>query len=139
MNTNTFSFFLHSGDPYIPAKITQDWIGRIEAHLPPIEHITIIICTDEELLTMNNSFLQHDYYTDILTFDMRASVADRLEAELYISVDRVKDNAEVLHTSFENEFHRVIIHGILHLCGHSDKTAEDQQQMRQAEDRYLKL
>lgn len=98
--------------------------------------LNIIFCSDEELLTINIAYLNHDYYTDIITFPLEET-SKELSGELYISVDRVQENAETFEDSFTNEMHRVIIHGILHLCGYTDKTPEHEKQMRQKEDFYL--
>jgi probable rRNA maturation factor len=102
----------------------------------PLAAINIVFCDDEYLLGLNRQFLQHDYYTDILSFPL-SSKGHPLEAEIYISVDRVMENARLAQTSFKNELHRVIFHGILHFCGYKDKTSTDIRKMRQAEDRYL--
>jgi rRNA maturation RNase YbeY len=85
---------------------------------------------------MNRSFLGHDYYTDVITFDLAASDGF-IQGEIYISVDRVKDNAKIFNSSFSRELHRVMIHGVLHLCGYNDKLKSQKAQMRQMEDRYL--
>lgn len=101
-----------------------------------LEHINYIFCSDEGLLEINRKFLQHDFYTDIITFDLSSSSA--VQAEIYISVDRVKENAQQLGVSFRAELHRVIFHGVLHLCGYSDKSKADQAEMRKKEEKYLK-
>lgn len=103
----------------------------------PLSSLNIIFCDDEHLLTINRDFLQHDYYTDIITFDLSPSAESPLEAELYISVDRVKDNARSLGITYHKELHRVIFHGLLHLAGYKDKQKKDQGIMRSMEDRLL--
>ncbi len=115
-----------------------DWIKKviISERKKPGE-ISIVFCSDDFLLDMNKKFLQHNYYTDIITFDY--TVDGVISGELYISIDRVKDNAEQHNESFDNELRRVIIHGVLHLCGYKDKTKEDQAKMRSKEDQKLKL
>ena len=95
-----------------------------------------IFCTDEELLRINRDYLQHDYYTDIITFELSGK-GEPVLGEIYISVDRVRDNAASLGTSFRSELHRVIFHGVLHLCGYKDKSATDEKKMRAREDHYL--
>jgi probable rRNA maturation factor len=100
--------------------------------------LTYVFCSDEYLLNLNKEFLQHDYYTDIITFDLSESKKQK-DGEIYISIDRVKDNAQNLESSFNNELHRVMFHGALHLCGYKDKAKNDIKEMRTAEDRYLKL
>lgn len=86
---------------------------------------------------MNRQFLQHDTLTDILSFDLSES-PQKLEAEIYISVERVKDNALQLSVPYEQELHRVIFHGVLHLLGFRDKSTEEQKAMRSAEDQWIK-
>jgi len=100
--------------------------------------LTYVFCSDPYLLEINKQFLQHDYYTDIITFDL-SSTKDIVEGEVYISIDRVRDNANQLGHSIKNELHRVIFHGALHLCGYKDKKPADKKDMRLAEEKYLKL
>ena len=100
--------------------------------------LTYIFCSDDQLLKINQDFLKHDFYTDIITFDMSSSGAN-MEGEIYISVDRVKDNSLLYITEYNNELHRVIFHGALHLCGYKDKTAQQKILMRKLEDKYLDL
>ncbi|MBL7705750.1 MAG: rRNA maturation RNase YbeY [Taibaiella sp.] len=95
--------------------------------------INYIFCNDESLLEKNIAFLDHNTLTDIITFDLSAT-EDDLMAELYISVDRVADNAAAFGVSYEQELHRVIFHGILHLCGFKDKTDKEAKEMRRQED-----
>jgi rRNA maturation RNase YbeY len=98
---------------------------------------TYIFCNDEALLEMNQQFLNHNTFTDIITFDL--SENDReLTGEIYISVDRVKENAEKFSSSYEDELHRVIFHGALHLCGFKDKSKADSAEMRKQEEQCLK-
>ena len=98
-----------------------------------------IFCSDEYLLEVNNNFLQHDFYTDIITFDLSLSKTSPTIGEIYISVDRVKENAITHKTSFELELHRVIFHGALHLCGYKDKTKKDALLMRDKEEDCLSM
>jgi probable rRNA maturation factor len=100
--------------------------------------INYVFCSDKELLKLNNEFLEHNYYTDILTFDLSES-KNKIIAEIFISLDRVKDNAVQFDSSIKKELHRVIIHGVLHLCGYSDKTKTEILKMRAAEEKYLSL
>ena len=100
--------------------------------------INYIFCSDKELLKLNNEFLSHNYYTDILTFDLSESKKE-ITAEIFISLDRVRDNATQFNSSIKKELHRVIIHGVLHLCDFSDKTRTEMLKMRKAEDKYLSL
>ncbi|HRO44487.1 rRNA maturation RNase YbeY [Agriterribacter sp.] len=96
-----------------------------------------IFCSDAYLLAINRQYLQHDYYTDIITFNL--GTENNIEGEIYISIERVKENARLMHTSFKEEIHRVIFHGILHLCGHKDKLKSEKEDMRRKEDRLLQL
>lgn len=98
--------------------------------------LTYIFCSDEHLLQMNRQFLQHDTFTDIITFDLSEG-DDVLMGEIYISVDRVKENAEKFGTSYKDELHRVIFHGALHLCGFKDKKTADKTMMRAKEDESI--
>ncbi len=100
--------------------------------------VNYIFCSDEKLLQVNRDFLQHDYYTDIITFELSGKNRP-VEAEIYISVDRVRDNAKTHGTSVKEELHRVIFHGALHLCGYKDKTKSQARVMREMEEKYLKL
>ena len=98
-------------------------------------NINVIFCSDDYLLEMNRTHLDHDYYTDIITFDFTRD--QLISGDLYISFDRVKDNASQNLTTTENELYRVIIHGVMHLCGYQDKTKNDVVIMRQKEEKYL--
>jgi len=100
--------------------------------------VSYIFCSDEFLLKLNKEYLNHDTYTDILTFTLSNSPLD-IVSEIYISIQRVKENAAELDVPFENELHRVMIHGILHLCGYEDKTQKQKSLMRVKEDHYLFL
>jgi len=98
--------------------------------------ISYIFCSDEYLLNVNQTYLKHDYFTDIITFDY--TDATKVSGDLFISIDRVRDNAQELNLSFEQELYRVIIHGVLHLLGLKDKTEEEAKEMRKAEEECLK-
>ncbi|MCL2098363.1 MAG: rRNA maturation RNase YbeY [Bacteroidales bacterium] len=97
--------------------------------------LSVIFCSDEYLLQMNRRFLQHDYYTDIITFDY--TEANVISGDLFISIDRVKANAETYKQPFNKELHRVMLHGLLHLCGYNDATEKQRKFMRTVEDKYL--
>jgi rRNA maturation RNase YbeY len=99
--------------------------------------IQYIFLTDEQLYELNRKYLDHDTYTDILTFDM--SESDEVAGDLYISIDRVKDNAAERNISWEEELDRVMVHGLLHLIGYGDKTHDEQMEMRSKEEEYLKV
>ena len=99
--------------------------------------IKFVFCDDNFLLKINKEFLGHDTYTDIITFDY--SIGNEVISEIYVSTDRVEENAKKYKQTFENEIHRVMIHGVLHLCGYNDKLAEEKQIMRDKENHYLSL
>ncbi|AYD49168.1 rRNA maturation RNase YbeY [Arachidicoccus soli] len=101
----------------------------------PLTRIDYIFCSDEYLLQINKQHLQHDYYTDIITFEL--SQDNHTQAEIYISVERVKENAYNLSTTFKNEILRVLFHGALHLCGYKDKSKKEEELMRKKEEEYL--
>lgn len=103
-----------------------------------LESLNFVFTNDEELLTINQQYLKHDYYTDIITFDLAAK-GQPTQGDVYISVERVKDNARQLGVSFYKELHRVIFHGALHLCGYGDKTTKEEKKMREMENKYLDL
>lgn len=99
--------------------------------------INYIFCDDEYILEINKQYLQHDYYTDIISFDY--SVGNELHGDIFISVDRVRENAIDFNVSFDEELKRVVIHGVLHYCGYKDKSENDEQVMRQKEDEKIKM
>lgn len=103
-----------------------------------LAQVSFIFISDEEILELNKKHLQHDFYTDILTFDLSESVESIL-SDIYISIDRVRENAKQLNILFSQELLRVIIHGVLHLCGYGDKNKSEIILMRQKEDYYLQL
>jgi probable rRNA maturation factor len=117
-----------------PLKIFIISIFRKEKR--PLESLNIIFCDDKYLLNLNRQFLRHDYYTDILSFPL-SDKGDPLVAEIYISVDRIRENARTSGATFKEELHRVIFHGVLHFCGYKDKTSADKNKMRTMEDKYL--
>ncbi len=103
-----------------------------------LKQLNVIFCTDDALLAVNREFLNHDYYTDIITFPL-SSEGQPVEAELYISIDRVRENAEKHEINFSMELHRVIFHGCLHLTGYNDKSSQQIKKIRKREDHYLRL
>jgi|SRR6185437_13634583 len=115
------------------------WITEV-AHREgyQIKEINYIFCSDNYLLEINRTFLNHDYFTDIITFN-NSEKKKELEAELYISITRVKNNAQEEGISFEEELNRVMIHGVLHLIGYKDKTKQQKELMRKMENSSLKL
>ncbi|MCB0696939.1 MAG: rRNA maturation RNase YbeY [Chitinophagaceae bacterium] len=98
--------------------------------------LTYIFCADDYLLAMNKQFLDHDTYTDIITFDLTGE-GEALAGEIYISTDRISENALKFGVTYNDELHRVIFHGALHLCGFKDKSAADKKKMRDMEDKCL--
>jgi len=102
-----------------------------------IETLQFIFCSDKYLLGINKSYLKHDYYTDIISFDL-SETKGKLIGEVYISIDRVKDNAKTHKTALKEELLRVIFHGALHFCGYMDKKPADIKKMRSQEDKWLK-
>jgi probable rRNA maturation factor len=100
-----------------------------------LKDLSLVFTDDEYLLEVNKQYLNHDYFTDVITFDY--SSFPEVSGDVMISLDRVKDNALSLEQSFEREFYRVVFHGVLHLCGYKDKTKEDASVMRSKEDYYL--
>src|SRR5258705_1519940 len=101
-----------------------------------IDYINYIFCSDKDLLRLNRTFLDHDFYTDVITFDL-SSGKRKISAEIYISLDRVRDNAKQMGVSLKSEIHGVIFHGALHLCGYNDKSKEDLAVMRKQEQKLL--
>jgi probable rRNA maturation factor len=102
-----------------------------------LQSLQYIFCTDEYLLGINTQYLGHDDYTDIITFDLSAATTSATEGEIYISIDRVRENARTHQTPFLHELYRVIFHGALHLCGYGDKKAKEKALMTQKENYYI--
>ena len=116
--------------------ILKRWIKKvIESYGLKSGDINYIFCSDDKILEVNRQYLQHDYYTDIITFDYDQNRT--VNGDMFISVDTVKSNSLQYAPSFTDELHRVIIHGVLHLCGLKDKTPHDEKNMRAAEDAAL--
>ena len=117
---------------------TNEWLKlAAESEIRRIGNISIIFCSDNYVLDINQKYLQHDYFTDIITFDY--CEGDRLSGDLFISVDSVRENSVEFGTEFKDELNRVIIHGLLHLVGYDDHTEKDIKLMRSKEDYYLSL
>ena len=119
------------------ASVTKCIKALAKQELREIGDIIFVFCDDNYLHKINLEFLDHDTYTDIITFDY--SIGNEIVSEIYVSVDRVSENAKKYKQTFENEIHRVMVHGVLHLCGYKDKLAEDKQIMRDKENHYLSL
>jgi probable rRNA maturation factor len=117
-------------------SIAESWLAAV-ANSEGFElgELALVFCADEELLEMNIKHLDHNFYTDIITFDY--SDEDVVSGDLFISVDRVRENAADLLQDFNKELNRVVVHGVLHLCGYGDKSDEEELVMREKEDFYL--
>ena len=128
---------LKSGPKFLRKKINA-WIKSTAARYDfKVGDICYIFCSDEKILEVNRQFLQHDYYTDIITFDY--DEGNRINGDLVISLDTVRSNAEQFSKPYDEELHRVIIHGILHLCGINDKGPGEREIMEAAEDKALAM
>jgi len=122
--------------PPIPKRDTANWIKEIaKSYGRKTGDIAYIFCNDDKILEVNMQYLQHDYYTDIITFDY--DEGNLISGDLFISLDTVKSNSEQQHTSYEEELFRVIIHGVLHLCGINDKGPGEREIMEAAENKAL--
>jgi rRNA maturation RNase YbeY len=129
--------FIETKDVVSQKNKVKSWIKSVaEKRGFKVGEISYIFCSDDYLLDINKTYLKHDFYTDIITFDY--TDAKKISGDLYISIDRVRDNAQELNLGFEQELHRVIIHGVLHLLGLKDKTEEEAKEMRKAEEECLK-
>lgn len=124
--------------PKIQKRKISQWIKSVvKKHNYKVGDISYIFCSDEVILRVNREYLQHDYYTDIITFDY--TEGNRISGDLFISLDTVKTNAEKFGTPYKEELHRVIIHGILHLCGIDDKGPGEREVMEQNENDALEM
>lgn len=130
-------FFYENTEEKIQENL-KIWIEKIIiSEEKKLGEINYIFCDDEYLLKINQDFLDHDYYTDIITFDQVRGKT--ISGEIFVSLQRIKDNASLISKNYEEEKKRVIAHGVLHLCGYKDKTEEQQKIMRAKEDFYLSL
>ena len=130
------SFFYETDFKVKNTRAWKSWIkSSIEAEGFQAGQINYIFCDDEYLLNINREYLQHDYYTDVIGFQY--SEGKQLNGDIYISIDRIKENALDNNVDFQNELARVMIHGILHFMNYSDKTASEANKMREAENRYI--
>lgn len=124
--------------PKFPKRKTSAWIKRVAAlHGRTVGDIAYIFCSDEKILDVNRTYLQHDYYTDIITFDY--SEGNIISGDLFISLDTVRTNAEKFAVAYDSELYRVIIHGVLHLCGIDDKAPGARAVMERYENEALRL
>jgi rRNA maturation RNase YbeY len=124
--------------PNIKKRETTAWIRRVaDTYGKKVGDVNYIFCNDERILEVNREYLQHDYYTDIITFDY--TEGNTISGDLFISLDTVKTNSEQFCTEYDEELHRTIIHGILHLCGINDKGPGEREIMEAAENRALEM
>lgn len=116
----------------------REWVNRavLEEGFSRVSELNFIFCSDDYLLDINKQYLHHDTYTDIVTFDS-SEEEDVIAGDIFISIDRVRDNAQKFNVSETDELHRVIIHGVMHLCGYLDKKKEDKEMMTAKENEYL--
>lgn len=133
------SFFTQDTDFKFKSKrLTSQWLKLVaQAESKKLGAVSIIFCSDNYLLGINKEYLNHDYFTDIITFDY--CEGNLISGDLFISIDSVKDNAVFYKSGFEDELNRVIVHGVLHLIGYDDHTESDIAQMRSKEDFYLNV
>lgn len=124
--------------PQIDNAVVRRWIEAVARDLgKSVGDLSYIFCNDDKILEVNRQYLQHDYYTDIITFDY--SGLRRISGDMFISLDTVRTNAEMVGCSYERELDRVIIHGVLHLCGINDKGVGEREIMEQHENRALEI
>lgn len=131
-------FFFENIDEITLPPNTENWLQEliISENKKPGE-INYIFCDDDHLLQVNKDFLNHDYYTDVITFDYVKGKT--ISADIFVSLPRILDNSSTLSNAFNSELLRVLAHGVLHLCGYKDKTDEEISEMRQKEDYYLSI
>ena len=124
--------------PAIKRRVVSAWVKAVAAtYGKKVGEIAYIFCDDEKILEVNREYLQHDYYTDIITFDY--CEGDTISGDLFISLDTVKSNSELVGATYEQELFRVIIHGILHLCGINDKGPGEREIMEACENKALAM
>lgn len=139
--TRKLPFYFFNED--LPYRLTQkseirNWlVTAVEDHQREVREVNYIFCSDHYLHQINKRFLRHDDFTDIITFDYAED--HRLRADVYISIERARENAATYNVSVPDEVHRLLIHGLLHLLGYADKSPTEQENMRQKEDYYLSL
>lgn len=120
------------------ARRVARWIRAVAAEYGySVGNINYLLCNDEQILAVNREFLQHDYYTDVITFDY--TTAQCLNGDIFISLDTVRSNAEMVGAAFDHELLRILIHGVLHLTGQADKTPETKAEMTRKEEKALVL
>ena len=131
----------HSEDIYFElssSHLTSEWIKQvIQSQNGQLVHLNFVFCSDLFLHDINTQYLNHDTYTDVITFPF--SSYPEIEGDIFISIERVKENAQVFDVPFDEELQRIMIHGVLHLCGYQDKSEDDKAKMTQAENAALEL
>ncbi|MDO4762969.1 MAG: rRNA maturation RNase YbeY [Flavobacteriaceae bacterium] len=132
------NFFFENIEEFSLDENLKNWLENIIlSEGKKLGDINYIFCDDEYLLKVNQDFLNHDYYTDIITFDyVKGKI---ISGDIFVSITRVSDNASTLSKDYNSEFRRVLTHGILHLCGYKDKTETEIKEMRSKEDFYLNI
>ena len=131
-------FFFEDIDPIEINTSTTEWLKKlIILEGKKVGKISYIFQSDEGLLKVNRDFLQHDYYTDVITFDYVKGKT--ISADIFVSLPRISENAQAHSKDFKSELHRVLAHGLLHLCGYKDKTDDEKTEMRSKEEYYLKI
>ena len=124
--------------PALPQRETSAWVRAVaESYGKRVGEVAYVFCNDEKILEVNRQFLQHDYFTDIITFDY--TEGQRIGGDLFISLDTVRSNAELFGRPYDEALHRVVIHGILHLCGINDKGPGEREIMEAAENKALAM
>ena len=138
MNENLINFYSENDFSLEREEAHAEWIKRIvQSETRKLGEISYIFCEDDYLLQINKEYLNHDTYTDIISFDN--SVGKILNGDIFISTDRVAENAKEFDVSFDEELRRVMAHGLLHFCGNSDKTEEEKMEMRRKEEEKMKM
>ena len=132
----SLNFYFEKIEPFTIEKSIEDWIEKtILIEEKKAGDISFIFCSNDYLLSINKEYLNHHYYTDVITFDYVED--DLISGDIFISTEMVEENAQEFNVSFQNELNRVMIHGVLHLIGYKDKTESEQKLMTKKEDQYL--
>lgn len=134
------NFFCEDIDFKVPqVRKTKTWLKTIALSEGfELKQLNYLFCSDEYVLNVNRQYLEHDFYTDIITFD-NSEFENEIEGDIFVSIDRIKDNAETLKVSFKHELLRVLAHGVLHLVGYDDLEDEQEAAMRLKENYYLSI
>ncbi|MGB0390512.1 MAG: rRNA maturation RNase YbeY [Salibacteraceae bacterium] len=139
MTNQEINFFFEDIEEFVVDNSIIKWLETSTIELLSVFVINYIFCTDDYLLAVNKEYLNHDYYTDIITFDNSDMDSGLIESDIFISIDRVREHANERNISFKEELCRVLIHGVLHMAKYNDKTDVEQLVMTQMEDKYLAL